>query len=101
MGAAEWISLISVIVLWIGTLITVWVKIRIKLTELDMKINNNSVRLKEHITWGENQQQNNINKFDSITDEMKDNFKELSGKIDILIEKFSDFKIYYEKNFKR
>lgn len=101
MGYGEWIALIGLILFWVGTLVTFWIQIKIKLTELDLKIKNLDAKIDEHVRWGELEQAKNVNKFNAINSEIKDNYKDLVIKIDVLIEKFSTFQIYAEKNFRK
>lgn len=101
MGAAEWIALAGLVGFWLITIITFWINIKIKITELDLKITNTNQKLNEHINWGESEQIKNLKKFDHYDEEMKNNYKVLADKMDKMIENFGEFRVYCEKNFKR
>jgi len=100
MTPGEYIALIGLIMFWIITLITFWVRIKINLAELDIKIKNVDKKLDAHIAWGLGEFLKNEQKFTTIASDLKDNYKELVNKIDILIDKFADFRVYLEKKVK-
>lgn len=91
------ISIISFVLIWGSSLVTLWVKTKVKLAELDLKMEQHYIEFKEHCRWGQEQQAKNEQKFEHITDEMKENHKELLLKIDYLIEKLNNLAIYVEK----
>jgi len=100
MGPGEWIALAGLILFWSATLITFWIQIKIKLTELDLKIKTLETNLETHERWGREQQTKNLTKFSNIQMELKDNYKELVNKLDVLIDRFADFRVYLEKKTK-
>ncbi len=101
MGAGEWIALAGLIIFWLTTMITFWIKIKIKLTEVELQITNTNSRLSEHISWGEKEQIKNLQKFQHIDKDLKENQHQILSKIDTLIKDFGDFRVYSEKNFKK
>ena len=101
MTIGEWIAIIGLALIYGSTIIGFWMKLKVKIAELEFKIKNTDNRVTDHIRWGENEQKKNIEKFGELQLLSKENFKTLSDKMDLIIEKFSKFQIYAEKNFNK
>ena len=100
MSIIEWIEVTILLLVWLGSLITVWVKINIKLAELEIKINGTTEKLISHEKWGMAQQELNERKMHSIECDLRDNYKELNFKLDKILEYLNDFKIEVERRIK-
>jgi len=101
MSGGEWIALIGLVMFWTASIITFWVKIKIKLTELDIKINNNYKQFEECKTSGKLENVKLDERIDLLCEDNKLEHKDLGNKMDKLLTSFYDFKLYVEKNFKR
>ena len=101
MSITEWIGIISLCLIYGSAIIGFWMKLNVKISELEYKIKNTDNRVTDHIRWGEAEQSKNELRFNEIQQESKENFKTLSDKMDTMIESFNSFQIYCEKNFKR
>ena len=101
MGAAEWITLVGLIMFWVIAAIGLWTKFKIQLTKIDLEMKTINNKIDEHIKWGQNKQLKNEDKFDNISQESKENYKDLILKIDSLIDKTTSFMIYCEKTFSK
>jgi len=101
MSGGEWIALIGLVMFWTASVITFWVKIKIKLTELDIKINNNYKQFEECKTSGKLENAKLDERIDLLCEDNKLEHKDLGNKMDRLLAGFNDFKLYVEKNFKR
>lgn len=100
MLAQDWIALAAILLVWLGSIITLWIKINIKMAELEIKINNTGEKLLAHEKWGEAQQQANERKLEYIQCELKENAKETNNKLDKILEYLNNFKIEVEKRLK-
>ena len=100
MTISDWIAIVGLIIVWIGSLITFWIQIKIKLAELDIRINNCKDELNAHIRWGEVIQAKNESKMHSIETENKEYNKEMNIKLDKILERLNDFMIYVEQKIK-
>lgn len=87
---------IGLLVIWVSSLIGFWIKVNVKLKELDMKCDTNTVDLDKHISWGEKEQVKNQEQFRTLIQENKNDHKDLVNKLDNLIEKFGDLRVYIE-----
>jgi hypothetical protein len=94
------ISIVSFILIWGSSLITLWVKLKVKLAEIDLKMEQNYIEFKEHCRWGQEEQRKNELKFEKVSVEVKESNKELMFKIDYLIEKLNNLAIYVERQQK-
>lgn len=103
---------IGLMVVWVSSLIGFWIKIKIQLKELEMMIVNirqnvsdrflhNEDTLDKHITWGENQQMLNDNRFKELINDNKSEHKDLLSKMDDILCSLNDFKIYVEREIKK
>jgi hypothetical protein len=100
MDVGNWIALGALVLFWLGTLITLYIKINMKMAEIDMKIKNTSDDLAAHKKWGLTIQKFNEDKFAELQKTSKEEHKELNGKLDIVIQTLNDFKLEVEKRIK-
>lgn len=100
MTISDWIAIAGLIIVWIGSLITFWIQIKIKIAELDIRINNCKDDLMTHIRWDENIQAQNERKIHLIETENKEYNKEMNMKLDKILERLNDFMIYVEQKIK-
>jgi len=87
---------VGLLILWVSTLVGQVIWVNVKLKELDMKSETNKENLTKHIKWTETQQINNDTKFKELIGENKEEHRDLSIKLDNLIDKFSDLRVYIE-----
>jgi len=93
MGFEEIIALISLALVYGGAIIGFWIKIRVKLTELDMKIENNKNEFDSFRLRSIEERDRIDDKIDSLLEENKQEHKEISIKQDLLLKTLNDFKI--------
>lgn len=94
------ISLVSLFLVWGSALIALWIKLNVRLAEIEIKQEQRYMEFKEHCRWGQEQQAKNENKFEHISAEVKESHKELLSKVDYLIEKLNNLAVYVEKQNK-
>jgi len=100
MNVTNWITIMSMLLFWIGTIIIFWNKINVQMKEIEMKIKNTENDMLSHEKWALRTQKHNDEKFAEIQSESKEDHKELNRKLDILIENLNDFKVDFEKRIK-
>jgi len=101
MSITEWIAIISLCLIYGSAIIGFWMKLNVKISELEYKIKNTDNRVTDHIRWGEAEQSKNEVKFNEIQQDLKETYKILGNKMDTMIENFGKFQVYVEKNFKK
>jgi len=95
MTIIEIISLVGLILVNITALVisynktTSWVKVKIK--ELDMKIDALKSEHDHHCKWGENEQRTNQDKFNLIEKENKEDHKQMIIKMDTILSQLNKF----------
>lgn len=101
MNTSDIISLVALTLFWIGSLLGFWIRIRIKLTELELKMNNNHKQFEQHVTDSNIEKMKINERVDGMVKENKLEHKELSIKMDRLLQGFNDFKLYVEQTFSK
>jgi len=95
MSIGEIIALVGLIMANITALIisynktTSWVKVKLK--ELDMKIEANKTEYDNHVRWGEDQQNRNLDRFNMVETDNKLEHKEIMVKMDTIINQLNKF----------
>jgi len=97
MSVGNWIALCTLLLIYGSAIVGFWINISVKLSELDMKIISTKNDLRDHINWGEKEQAKNESKFEQIVGEQKEEHKNISVKLDKLLEGLNEFKLYVEK----
>lgn len=98
MDISTWISIISLVLLYVGGLVSLWIKLNIKIAEINTKAESRYLEFKEHCRWGEEQQKKNEHKFEALSDDIRQNQKEMLAKLDTIQEKLNQLAIYVERN---
>ena len=71
-----------------------WVKINVKLKELEIMVRNNYKQFKDHQNWVDRESIRLDKRIDTLLEENKVEHKEILIKMDNLLEGFNDFKVY-------
>lgn len=93
------VVMVGLFVTNITAIIIAWNRTQIKIKEIEVKLIHLSKNLDSHIKWGEGEQMKNMEKFVEIDKEIKTNQKEINNKLDSIIEKFDDFRVYCVEKF--
>jgi len=88
MIAGEWIALSTLLLIYGTAIISFWIKIKVKIKELDIKINNQEERLNDY-----------VKDCSIITLNNKEDHKEIMVKMDVLLQSFNNFRVYVERKF--
>ncbi len=88
MTPGEWIALSTLLLIYGTAIISFWIKIKVKIKELEIKINNQEERLNDY-----------VKDCSIITLNNKEDHKEIMVKMDILLQTFNDFRVYVEQKF--
>jgi len=94
MGPIEYIAIVSLILLYGGLMIGFWVKINVKLKELEIMVRNNYKQFKDHQNWVDRESIRLDKRIDTLLEENKVEHKEILIKMDNLLVGFNDFKVY-------
>jgi len=94
MGPIEYIAIVSLILLYGGLMIGFWVKINVKLKELEIMVRNNYKQFKDHQNCVDRESIRLDKRIDTLLEENKVEHKEILIKMDNLLEGFNDFKVY-------
>ena len=94
MGPIEYIAIVSLILLYGGLMIGFWVKINVKLKELEIMVRNNYKQFKDHQNWVDRESIRLDKRIDTLLEENKVEHKEMLIKMDNLLVGFNDFKVY-------
>ena len=100
MNVTNWITILSMLLFWIGSIIIFWNNINVQMKEIEMKIKNTEDDMASLEKWALRTQKHYDEKFAEIQSESKEDNKELNRKLDILIENLNDFKVDFEKRIK-
>jgi len=100
MNVTNWITIMSMLIFWIGSIIIFWNNINVQMKEIEMKIKNTENDMVSLEKWALRTQKHYDEKFAEIQSESKEDNKELNRKLDILIENLNDFKVDFEKRIK-
>ena len=93
MDISSWIALAGLIVLWASSLVIFFVKIKIKLNELEIMICNNHNQFKDHQTWGDRESLRLEKRIDNLLEENKIEHKEILFKMDNMLVVLNKFKL--------
>lgn len=107
MGVAEILTLISIILLNGGIILSAWINVKVKLKEIDTKLENmkaeidrNYSEYQAHDKWGKAQKDAIDLKFNQIYKDIKESNEKILDKVDDISEKISTFMVYCERKFK-
>ena len=93
MEIAEIIAIVSIVLFYSGLLIGLWVKINVKLKELEIMIINNKQTFNDHVSWGENENDKNREKITNLSNDNKEEHKEMIKTMNLILSKLTDFQI--------
>jgi len=81
---------------WITSIVSLWIKINIKIKEMEMRIENNKISLERM----EEKNKKYDLKLDDYQKLSRTEQQEMNRKMDIILQSLNDFKIYMEKRLK-
>jgi len=96
MDINSWISIIVFTMVWITSIVSLWIKINIKIKEMEMRIENNKISLERM----EEKNKKYDLKLDDYQKLSRTEQQEMNRKMDIILQSLNDFKIYMEKRLK-
>jgi hypothetical protein len=93
MSVVEYITLLSLLLLYSGGIIGIYVKMNVKLKELEIMINRNYENYEKHLIDTEKKFEQTNKRFDIIKNDNKKEHKEILVKVETLLEKLNNFQI--------
>lgn len=103
MDPIQWTDIITMLGLLVTNLIIVivaWNRNQVKLKQIDVELQGVKSQLMTHIEWGEKEQRKNETKFEDIVKDNSVEHKDISSKMDAILEKLTDFQIAVAKKLK-
>jgi len=109
MDISEIIMLISLVSINGGLVITAWINTQLKIKEIDIRLDNMENTITKNLVDLKNHKFDTLNRFEkerTLSDlryekgelDNKNSHDKISEKLEVLIQCFNDFRVYFEKN---
>ena len=93
MNSGEIIAIIGMVLIYSGALVSFWVRLNVKLKELELMIQNNNKLFNDHVEWDNKENERHVENISNLRNDNKGEHKEMMKSMTLILEKLTDFQI--------